>query len=397
MPGTGRTRQATAIIIPERPAQVEPDPAKTGPARHKPRLLTVLLSLLALLTLLHFIAVTHTANPSALPFDCLGLLRTTDYGRLVHLQAQLQEMGAVQFTNQLDGGQPAALVEVTNNGAKPALDIYMYGCRMQKRNTPTLVQLFTQRGLVDGTASISTANTLITSELDTTLSPQTLALAQPLQQNIYREYRWQHNRFIQITFPGLYPVSSSSEAQALQQQANNGQSLPWSDPLVTAEQMAKDIFGWTAASPQDAVLQNNGVLAQVQLEQASVQMRVTVTLQRLLQHNKQGLWFVTDARSGGITSAQPPAAGIITSPAAIQGSGALVNGQTTAILFDHTMTPLSLLNNPMLNVASNGTYAGTLFYKTNVAQQPGLLLIQSLPAAGSRTTAQLLLRRVIIG
>src|SRR5205823_463458 len=136
------------------------------------------------------------------------------------------------------------------------LDVYVFGCTIQRH---TLTSLFTQHGLIQGTLSISSANTLVIGELDTTISPQTAALMQPLQQNVYREYSWQHDRFVQVAFPSLYPVTSRSEAEALQQQANAGQTQPWSDPVITAEQMAKDIFKWNGASPRDSVLSNNGI------------------------------------------------------------------------------------------------------------------------------------------
>lgn len=396
MPRTSRNKSATVIIIPERTEQASADNThESQPRLRKPHLLTVLLSLLALITLFHFLAAMHGAIPAAVPINCMGLLRTTDYGRVVHLQAQSQKVGAVQFTNQLVGGQPAVLIEVIHTGTGQTLDAYIYGCTMHKQ-IPTLIPLFTQRGLVEGSISISASNTLITSELDTTISSQTLAQLQSLQQNVYHEYRWQYGRFVQITFPGLYPVSSRSEAEALQQEANNGQAQPWGDPLVTAEQMAKDIFKWPASSPQDTILSNNGTIAQVQLVQESVQMRVTVTLERLLQQNKTGLWFVTGAQTNGMSREQPVAASIITSPTTIKGAGALSDGQTTATLFDHTLTPLSLLNNPTLNVTSDGIYTGTLFYKNSVQKQPGLLLIQSLPPNGSAEAGQLLLTRVIL-
>lgn len=397
MPSTSRTRTATIIIIPERSKQAAGDADTPHPRSHKPPLLTVLLSLLALIALFHFLAVMHGAvNPPVVPINCLGLLRTLDYGREVHLQSQSQKIGAVQFANQLVGGQPVVLIEVMNTDPQHKLDVYIFGCTMHKQ-TPALVSLFTQRSLVEGTIAISAANTLITGELDTSISPQSLSLAQPLQQNIYREYRWQYNRFVEITFPGLYPVSSRGEAEALQQAASNGQSQPWSDPLLTAEQMAKDIFQWPTSSSQDAVLSNNGKIAQVQLVQERTQMRVAVTLERLVQQNKTGLWFVTGAQTSGITGKQPPATSMITSPTALTGTGALPDGQTTATLFDHTLTPLPLLNNPTLNVASDGTYSGTLFYKNSVQNQPGLLWIQSLPPAGSTEMGQLLLTRVILG
>ena len=396
MARTSRNKSATVIIIPERTEQASADNThELQPRLRKPHLLTILLSLLALITLFHFLAVMHGAIPTAVPINCMGLLRTTDYGQVVQLQAQSQKIGAVQFTNQLVGGQQAVLIEVIHTGTGQTLDAYIYGCIMHKQ-TPTLISLFTQRGLVEGSISVSASNTLITSELDTTISSQTLIQLQPLQQNVYHEYRWQYDHFVQITFPGLYPVSSRSEAEALQQEANNGQAQPWSDPLATAEQMAKDIFKWPASSLQDTILNNDGTIAQVQLVQESMQMRVTVTLERLIQQNKTGLWFVTGAQTNSMSREQPAAASIITSPTTIKGAGALPDGQTTATLFDHTLTPLSLLNNPTLNVTHDGIYAGTLFYKNSVQKQSGLLLIQSLSPNESAEAGQLLLTRVIL-
>jgi hypothetical protein len=392
MRSTTETQDPTIIIIPK---QTKPR-AVNARRKKRPRLLTVLLSLLALIALIHLLAVMHEANSVVTAINCAGLIRTSDYTQVVHLQATSQEMGAVQYVSQMVGGQPAALVQVMNADSQHALDVYVYGCTMQQ-HSPKLTTLFTQRGLIQGTISASSANTLITGELDTTLSPQASTLVQPLQQYVYREYSWQNSRFVQVTFPSLYPVTSRSEAEALQQQANDGQSMPWSDPLMTAEQMAKDIFKWVANSPQDAVLNNNGTTAQVRLVQQKPHMQVTVTLERLVQQNKTGLWFVTGAQAGGITLNQPQASSMVTSPATIKGVGALTDGQTTATLFDHTLTPLSLLNNPTLNVATNGAYTGMLYYTNSVQNQPGLLLVQSVPPNGSSEAGQLLLTRVILG
>ncbi len=72
-----------------------------------------------------------------------------------------------------------------------------------------------QHALVQGTVEVSMAHTLVLGSLDTSLSAQQLALVQPLQQNIYREYSWHNGTFIQVPFPSLYPVTSRSEAEQL--------------------------------------------------------------------------------------------------------------------------------------------------------------------------------------
>src|SRR3984893_3060566 len=204
-----------------------------------PRPLTILLSITALLALIHLIAITHTAYPTAPINDCLNLIRNTDYTKFVQLHPRTQQINDVQFVDQLVGGQPAALVSVTDNSPQHLLDLYIYGCSSQKQN-PALTLLFKQQGLVQGTASVTGANTLSVGELDRTLTQNATMLLAPLQQNIYREYSWRNNALVQTSFPGLYPVTNRSEAEELQEQVSNGQALPWTDPLTTVQQMAKD-------------------------------------------------------------------------------------------------------------------------------------------------------------
>jgi hypothetical protein len=393
MSKTKKSEYPVIIILPKRTTSSS---ASAEQQKRKSSVLTILFSLLALVALIHFIAVTHSASQTIVPMTCQGLLSTTDYTKIVQLQPQTQTMGAIQFVNQVAGGQPATLVQVTGTNAQQTLDAYVFGCATKNHHL-TLTTLFAQHGLIQGTVSTSAANTLVTSTLDTSISPQNTVLEEPLQQNIYREYRWQHGAFVQITFPGLYPVTSRSEAEALQQQANSGQPLPWSDPVLTAQQMAKDIFKWSDGGTQNTVLSNNGTIAQVQLVEQSVPMTVTVTLKRLIQQNKTGLWFVVAAQTNGITLNTTNLVKPIASPMNITGSNALADGTTTATIFDHTLTPLSLLNDPTLKVDTSGNYSGSLYYSNAMHDQEGLVLVQSLPPSGSMEVGQLILAKVLLG
>lgn len=394
MSRTNKRPEPAILILPKR----RPSAAELAQSRRrKPHLLSLLLSLLAFIMLIHLIAVAHQTNASVAPAaTCADFIRTSDYTQLVHLQSSTQEMGAVELANQLDGGQPAALVQVTSTDAQHSLDVYIFGCTMSKLS-PQMLPLFTQLHLSQGTVSISPQNTLVIGESDTSLSSQAITILQPQQQNIYREYRWQNGTFVQITFPSLYPVTSWSEAEALQQQASSGQPQMWSDPLATAEQMAKDLLKWPGNNPQDAVLHVNDTTAQVQLVQQNPQITLTVTLERLIQANSTGLWFVVGAQTHGLTLEQSDTSHTLLSPAAVKGTGALADGQTTATLFDHTLTPLSLYNDPTLNVDSQGNYSGTLFYANTLQNQQGVLLIESLPPYQSVEAGQVLLTKVILG
>jgi hypothetical protein len=343
---------------------------------------------------------TTTAQNSAI--DCNSLLRSNDYTKSVDLQSG-DQLGAIASANQLDGGSPAELVQVQHSDAQHTIDVYLFGCAIHQ-NQPALTTLFVQRGLVNGTVEISQAQTLITGTLDTSLSPDASALLLPSQQYIYREYAWQHNTLQQVIFPGFYPVTSRTEAEALQQMADNGQPLPWSDPLATAEAMAKDILQLSATGQQATLLSNDGTTAQITLVQQNPPLTVNVTLEKLEQQDSKGLWFVVAAHTQGITaglngqdmtalpqqdttqSSQPQKP--IPSPITLQGSGALTDGQASATLFDHTLSPIASASNVSLQVNSDGTYSGSLSYTTPVPGQEGVLLIQSLPQAANDVVEQ---------
>lgn len=361
-------------------------------------ILTVVLASVSIVALWHIFIMTQQTSAVTPADNCAGLIRTIDYTQIVHLQTQSQEMEAVQFIDQVVGGRPAALVQVMNQNAQHTLDVYIYGCAMQKQR-PQLTVLFTRHGLVQGTASISQANTLVTSALDTSLPADSSALLQPLQQNVYQEYAWRNGTFVQVAFPGLYPVTSSSEAAALQQEANIGQSLPWSDPLATAEQMARDIFKWPLISAQDTVVSNDGITAQVQLVQQNPPLQVTVTLKRLVQHDNKGLWFVTAAKTNGLTLDQTNFDLPVASPFQLRGTGALVDGQNTIQIFDHTLSPVPTSNAVQVHINPDGTYSCTLSYANIAHDQQGLLLLQSLPEQANYSVepGQLLLVSVILG
>lgn len=385
----GTTKQRPAIIIPPDPSLSTPTTPRSK--RRGPRILTALLSALALIALLHFLAVSHLPSTTASSSSCQELLHNTDYTKSISFRSKTQEIGAIQEVDQLTGGQPAVLLPVSDTGSQHLLDVYVFVCIMQQQQ-PTLALRFAQQGLVQGTVSISNANTLLISQLDPAITPEASVLMLPLQQNIYREYRWHNGAFIQIQFPGLYPVSSRGQAEALQDQANNGQSLLWSNPVATARQMARDLFQWDTS--QVINQSNDGTTAQMLLTCQNPHLEVSVTLSRLLQHDNKGLWFVTKAQTPDVALVPSQLQGTA-STIAFRGNGMSGNNQVTASLFDHTLTPIPLSQHSTLRVSQDGTFTGTLFYSGIASDQPGLLLIENIPSA-SGTPGQLLLTGVLL-
>lgn len=376
----------------------------TRSSQGRTRLLTLVLTLLAVITLIHFIAVTHTAYPTVVTANCLDLVRNSDYTKLVPFHPPSQQMNAVQFVNELTGGQPSALVEVTATSPQQLMDVYIYGCTLLQNNarptpTPVLTLLFKQQGLQQGTVTITPAHTLSISRLDTTISAAEDTLLQPLEQNIYREYAWRNGRFVAKLFPGLYPVMSYNEASALQDQANSGQALPWNDPQNTCIQMAQDLFHWSTDQIHTSIVQANAITAHVLLQRTQSNLSITVTLTRLVQHNNQGIWIVTDARTPGMsldaTALPIPAS----SPLTLHGIAAQGNSQNSTItstLFDHTFKTINILSS-QLQEQHDGTFSGSITYTNAVSDQPGLLLLQAASGDSANGAQKLLLTNLLLG
>ncbi|BCL83949.1 hypothetical protein ccbrp13_64140 [Ktedonobacteria bacterium brp13] len=377
------------------------------PLTHSPRRrlqlpsqpLSIILCILALLAVAHLIAVMRTTpvqdqlnTPS-----CANYLLRLDYTKIVTLQAG-QQLAAVQLINNVVGGQPATLIQVDENDTQQKVDAYIYRCTMQ-HGIPELSLLFKQQGLIQGSVEVTTAHTLSIGQLDTTLKPDAGAmLLVPQQQNIYREYAWQNATFQQVIFPGIYPVVSRSEATAMQDEANDGQMVPWNDPLATAEQMAQDLFHWQNSKINGTVQDNNGVDAHVLIERKDTRLQVQVSLSRLIQHDSHGLWFVTGAQTPGISLDQTQFSSVLTSPLKLQGSITSTNDPISITLFDHTLSPLHIREGDQIHANNDGTFKGNVIYDNGslFPNQTCLLLLQTTPAADSKDVGYLYLTNLFL-
>lgn len=363
-------------------------------------LLLFLAGCLGALLIMHILAVAiqSTFPP---PVTCAGTMRTADYTREINLQPEYQQMNAIQIADTLDGGEPAALVQVTNDKPANTLDVYVFGCAMQQ-NHPRLTRLFTRQGLVQGTAEITATNTLRLASLDTRLDNTSIALLQPSQQNIYQEYTWQQGHFVQLPFSGFYPVSSQFEAESLQQNANIEHHSFWADPVATAVSMSRDLLHWTS-NPQTRLLSETPVATLVEISFQHPRVVLEVMLKRLIQPDKAGLWFVTSAHTRGLVltragTTNQPFQTSVSSPIHFSGVSALIDGQTTATLFDHTLTPIAGSSNVPVTVQQDSSYSGTLTYHSPGGGQQGVILLQSLPLPQNykQETEQVLLTSVIL-
>ena len=322
---------------------------------------------------------------------CAGFLSVANYAQAVHLQPKRQSM-TIQAADRLDGGAPATLVQVRTHNPQKTLDMWVFGCTMLQGH-PRLVQLFAEPGLTAGIAEMSSTGTLITATLDTSVKPEQAAHLLPFQQYLSSEYGWRQGHFVPLSFPGFYPVTSRLAAEALQEHATHTQ--PWSDPVATAVQMSRDLLHWNGPL-QASLVSKAQTTAQVEIDEENPQAMLQVSLQRL-----SNLWLVTGAHAGGMILTRPgtinqPFQTSVTSPIRFSGAIALIDGQTTVTLLDHTLAPIATAT---LAVQNDSTYAGVLAYPPNPRSEPGVLLIESMPLPqnyGSIESGQLVMTSVLL-
>jgi hypothetical protein len=361
----------------------------------KPRPLFASLAILSLLLLLHLIAVTHTAYPSTAIRTCSEAIRYYDYQDKVPVASKQQTLQDVQLISEVTAGQPSALVTVLEGDASSSISVYVYGCTLQHQQ-PHVEILFKRQHLLQGSVTATRANTLSISTLDTKSLPELRTPSQTLQQNIYREYAWKNGQFIQVSFPGLYPVTSRTEAEELQEQFDSGQPLSWADPLITTSRMAQELFHWDKNNMQVTMQNVDGITAHALLVQNVPHTEVMVTLQRLIQHDSSGLWFVTQAQSNNLTLDTSPATSLAISPLPLTVGSPFNGGTITIALLNHALrpVPISFRIKPVFNAQAIGTVSGTLSFTAIAPDQPGLLLLTRL--APDKQVGQLLLRNFIL-
>ncbi|HEY7415614.1 MAG TPA: hypothetical protein VH593_10505, partial [Ktedonobacteraceae bacterium] len=153
---------------------------------------------------------------------------------------------------------------------------------------------------------------------------------------------------------------------------------------------------WANNNIQVSLQNNNGVTAHVLLVQKVPRVEVTVTLQRLIQHDSSGLWFVTQAQSRSLTLDTASANSTITSPLPFNMSNMPNGGTITITLFNHALKPIPINFRSKQDTSgqTGGRVSGTISFSALVPDQPGLLLLMQL--APDKQSGQLLLRSFIL-
>jgi len=235
-----------------------------------------------------------------------------------------------------------ALVTVRRGDDGRTLDVFVFGNITVAHPT----KVFQVMGLVQGEASISGYNTVMTAQADELSSLNTGKTVSAMTADLFREFKWSERvgTLVQTVFPGLFPDLTRYQAEADQASVNGGQQ-PWKRSATqVATALAVNLLNWSPnATP--TLLSGGGphdVSAVVRVRSTElVGGSVNVTLSRLEGNTHGGIWEVVSVTDPGLSISSPAPFAQISSPVQVSGTGSAFEGVIGRVsVLDHLYQPL---------------------------------------------------------
>jgi hypothetical protein len=299
-------------------------------------------------------------------------------------------------------GIPAlqALVTVLYDGTGSLLDVYVY----DDLNAATPQQIFLLQNLYQGSAQISQANTVITSEVDLQSSVNTGKTSDQLTNDLFREFKWSAGAgtLVQIAFPGLFPDVTRYQAEEDQKAVDHTQQSWKLNAAATAQHMGQSLLGWDP-NATTTVVNGAGTLdtqAIVDLKNtAPGSQTIMVTLARL-DNRVSGIWLVTSVAADGlsISTPDPQAPDLVHSPLTVTGIGTAFAGSTGQVtLLDDLYTNLGNTTVHGATGQGNTTFSTAIPYQSTFTSgaEEGLVLLTAQNNAGGTPSAAVLVKVLI--
>ncbi len=351
------------------------------------------------------VATTSTATPGSTPQVKLGTQPCPDavkapsyWDPIVGTQSGVSQVGRVTCANLI--GQPSlqALILVGYQGTGMVVDAYVYNNITNPRPT----QIFKLQSLYKGDALISAYNTVITAEVD---HESSINKGQPnarLTIDLYREFKWSDGAgtLVPVTFPGIYPDLTRYQAEAVQQQVNQGHQ-PWRlSATQTAQNLAASLLQWTNTA--SAAITSGGGQDEVN---AVVTVKspfpggstITIALSRLEGNANGGIWEATSVNSPGMSITRPQDRDRLSSPTTVTGSGNSFEGVIgKVVILDHLYTDIGHANATGTS-GSNATFTTNVTYNSTfkTGSQEGVVALFSYGGANSAITGAVMVKEML--
>ena len=290
----------------------------------------------------------------------------------------------------IEGGATAALVSVRYYSSNSRLDVYVYD---NLGGTPA--RRFGVSSLLDGSAQISPANTIMTSES----GPNSLVAGVP---DLYKEYQWNGSSYAQIMFPGFYPDITHYQAEQSENQVKQGYNTWKTNAYSVVNTMTQKVFHWSGVSLKTVTYSDPRQTYIFNVTNLGVGGGgFTVQLVRL-DGNITNIFEVTNVYSTD-SSAQitaPTSGAQATSPLTVSGSS-VINGSVLGqvILYDDTYTIVGQSNSiPSAGAGgSTGTFSLPITYRLNSGgMQEGVVAFYTSNQSNASITNEVVMVKVFL-
>jgi Immunoglobulin-like domain of bacterial spore germination len=334
-------------------------------------------------------SVTPTQSSDVTPAQFLGVKRCPTavsypayWDQIIPTQANTSKVESVTCANMLGNSSLQALVNVRFTGTGSILDVYVYDAITD----PAPRQLFTLLQLYKGIARISPYSTLITAEVDrnSSVNKNTSSNA-ALQQDLFREFKWSAGAgtLVPVAFPGIFPDLTRYQAEADQQQVDQGHQ-PWKhEAQMTASALATTMLKWSPDAPTNVVsgggAQDVNAIVTVKSTHPG-SGNIQVTMSRLEGKARTGIWIISGVSANGLTITAPPPGDRLSNPTTVLGTGQAFEGVIgTLTILDHTYSDIGHTNVKGKEGMGNTTFSTDITYTSSfkTGTQEGVVVLYS--------------------
>jgi hypothetical protein len=325
---------------------------------------------------------------------------TTYWDPIIPTQVNTSKVESVICANLIGTATLQALITVRSTGSGAFLDVYVF----KDITDPKPKQIFELLHLQKADAKVSGYNTVLTFEVDdqSSVNKNVPGNAQ-LTQDLGREFKWSDGAgtFVPVAFPGLYPDITRYQAEADQQQVNQGKQ-PWK---LNAEQVALNfavtLLKWSENAQTSVVSgggKNDGE-AVVKVKSPNVGGgTIQVTMNRLEGNTNGGIWIVIAVSADDMAIATPRPQERLSSPLTVTGKGKAFEAVIgKVIILDHTYTDIGQAQargqqgNGVTNFSANVSYKSTF----KMGTQEGIVALYSYSNADGSIAAAVMVKTLL--
>lgn len=324
---------------------------------------------------------------------------TTYWDPIIPTQNGVSAVGRVTCGHLIGRPSLQALILVGYSGTGHIIDCYVY----DNITSPSPTKLFALQGLYKGDVKISAYNTVMTAEVDLASSVNKNSSNAGLTLDLFREFKWSDGAgtLVPVSFPGIFPDLTRYQAEADQQQVNQGHQ-PWKlQATMVANTLAVSLLNWPTTATT-TLLSGGGthdtdaVVAVKNNKPAA--STIQVALSRLEGNTNGGIWLATAVTTTGMSITAPQNRDRLTSPTTVTGTGNAFEAVIGKIIvLDHLYNDIGHIQAKGATGNGNTTFSAHVSYTSSfkAGAQEGLIALYSYSNADGSIAGAVIMKELL--